>query len=263
MPAADFARDRPIYATLSLHVDLISFAVELPEAQRYARQRQVCRKSILAVFPRQEAPAISLAPAIRLFHHRWSVPIVATLYRDGPLTFASLSGRLAASRDTLADTLAKLETNGVVERQRPGKRTMYVLTPLGQRVGARCLPMVAVVSETGVVEVALKKWPMLVLTALGRGARRYNEAKAALPGITARALAIALKDLQAAGLIDRTVDQGYPPAPLYVVSELGEKLFPALDDLCNAAEPVPEDAATTLGEASTPESAGELAAAET
>ena len=191
--------------------------------------------------PASRGSSISLAPAIRLFHHRWSVPIVATLYRDGPLTFASMSNRLAASRDTLADTLAKLEANGVVERQHPGKRTVYALTPLGLRVGAKCLPMVALVGETGMVQVALKKWPMLVLTALGRGARRYNEARSALPGITARALAIALKDLQAAGLIERTIDQGYPPAPLYVLSDLGRQFFPPLDDLCSAAEPLPED----------------------
>lgn len=170
------------------------------------------------------------------------MPIVATLYRDGPLTFASLAGRMAASRDTLADTLAKLEGNGVVERQHPGKRTVYALTPLGLRVGEKCLPMTALVAETGTLDIALKKWPMLVLTALGRGAKRYNEAKAALPGITARALAIALKDLQAAGLIDRTVEEGYPPAPLYVLSQLGERFFPPLDALCSAAEPGPEEA---------------------
>lgn len=149
---------------------------------------------------------------------------------------------MAASRDTLADTLAKLEANGVVERQRPGKRTFYALTPLGLRVGAKCVAMVALVGETGTLDIALKKWPMLVLTALGRGARRYNEAKAALPGITARALAIALKDLQTAGMIDRTVDQGYPPAPLYCLTELGQRFFPALDELCRAAEPAAEEA---------------------
>lgn len=171
------------------------------------------------------------------------MPIVARLYLTGPMTFAALASRMDASRDTLADTLAKLEANGVVQRQRPGKRTVYALTPLGERVGAHCVPMVEIVAETGQRGVALKKWPMLVLTALGRGARRYNEAKAALPGITARALAIALKDLQTAGLIERTVDQGYPPAPLYVLSEAGRRFFPPLDELCNACVQQPQDTA--------------------
>ena len=174
-----------------------------------------------------------------------------------------MTTRLAASRDTLADTLAKLEVNGVVERQRPGKRTVYALTPLGVRVGAKCLPMVALVGETDRVDIALKKWPMLVLTALGRGAKRYNEAKAALPGITARALAIALKDLQSTGLIERTVEQGYPPAPLYVLSELGVRFFPPLDELCSAAEPVAADQPVPESSLSTAGSSPALAAAET
>lgn len=166
---------------------------------------------------------------------------MGTLYRSGPLTFAGLAGRMSASRDTLNDTLAKLEANGVVVRQPHGRRTVFTLTRLGMRVGERCLPMIEVVSETGTRDLALKKWPMLVLTALGRGATRYNETKAALPGITARALAIALKDLQAAGLIDRTIDEGYPPAPIYMLSELGERFFPPLDALCAAAVPEPGD----------------------
>jgi len=179
---------------------------------------------------------ISLAPAIRLFHHRWSVPIVAVLYRDGAQPFATLASRLSASRDTLTETLAKLETNGVVERQHPGRRTVYALTALGRRVGAACVPMVDLVADTDVLPVALKKWPMLVAVAVGRGATRYGEAKTALPGITARALALALKDLQSVGLVRRTLEHGYPPAPTYDLSERGMQFFPALDALCRAAE---------------------------
>jgi len=164
------------------------------------------------------------------------VPIVARLYRDGPQTFAALAGALAASRDTLTETLAKLEANGVVERQHPGKKTIYSLTELGNAVGATCIPLVELIANTDVFPIALKKWPMLVAVALGRGATRYNEAKAALPGITARALALALKDLQAVGLIERTVDQGYPPAPNYELSEKGQRFFGPLDDLCRACE---------------------------
>jgi DNA-binding HxlR family transcriptional regulator len=161
---------------------------------------------------------------------------VAVLYRDGPQSFAALAANLAASRDTLTETLAKLEANGVIERQRPGKKTFYALTTLGKQVGATCVPLVQIVGDSDLLPVALKKWPMLVAVALGRGATRYNEAKAALPGITARALALALKDLQSVGLVDRTVDHGYPPAPNYVLSDRGWELFPPLDALCRACE---------------------------
>lgn len=166
------------------------------------------------------------------------MPIVARLYRFGPQTFATMAANMSASRDTLTDTLAKLEANGVIERL-PGRRPrpQYALTTLGQQVGATCIPLVELVTEMPEVRAAaLKKWPMLVCVALGRGATRYNETKAALPGITARALALALKDLALAGMVERTIEDGYPPAPTYVLSRKGERFFPALDALCRAAD---------------------------
>lgn len=164
------------------------------------------------------------------------MPIVGLLFEAGPLPFAALAGRMAASRDTLTDTLAKLEMNGVVERRHQGKKTVYALTKLGDAVGSACVPLVTLVGESDVLELALKKWPMLVVVALGRGATHYNETKTALPGMTARSLAIALKELQLAGMIDRTVGAGYPPTTTYQLSAKGQHFFPALDDLCNACE---------------------------
>ena len=162
---------------------------------------------------------------------------MARLYRDGPQTFAVLAARMEASRDTLTETLGKLEANGVIERVPPRRpKPQYALTAVGQRVGAHCVRLVGMVSENeDLLPVALKKWPMLVVVALGRGATRYNETKAALPGITARALALALKDLLAVGLVERTVEHGYPPAPTYVLSPRGQTFFGPLDELCEAA----------------------------
>jgi DNA-binding HxlR family transcriptional regulator len=178
----------------------------------------------------------SLAPAIRLFHYRWSVPIVATLHRDGPRRFAELSHSLSASRDTLTDTLAKLEQSGAVTHEQGVPRPPYRLTPVGEHVGSECVAAVAAIAGTDVLPIALKKWPMLVAVAIGRGATRYNEMKALLPGITARALAIALKDLQAAALVHREVGHGYPPAAAYTLTEKGLAFLPVLDRLCIAAE---------------------------
>jgi len=177
----------------------------------------------------------SLAPAIRLFHYRWSVPIVATLHRDGPSRFADLARSLSASRDTLADTLAKLEQSGAVTHEQGIPRPRYQLTPVGEHVGSACVAAVTAIAGTDVLPIALKKWPMLVAVALGRGASRYNEMKAQLPGITARALALALKDLQAAGMVHREVSHGYPPAATYSLTEKGLRFLPVLDHLCTAA----------------------------
>jgi DNA-binding HxlR family transcriptional regulator len=164
------------------------------------------------------------------------VPIVATLHRDGRLRFADLARRLAASRDTLTETLTRLEASGVVTHEAGVSRPHYCLTPVGERLGDAALATVEAIRRTDLLPIALKKWPMLVAVAIGRGATRYNEMKAMLPGITPRALALALKDLEAAGLVDREVSHSYPPAARYSLSPRGTQLFPVLDRLCVAAE---------------------------
>lgn len=188
-----------------------------------------------------------IEPAIRLFHHRWSVPIVATLYRERGCRFVVLLHHLAASRDTLSETLASLITAGVVMRN-PGYghplRPEYILTPGGERLGPLCIATVAAVREAGLVGIALKKWPMLVLVAIARGAGRYHELMEALPGITARALALALKDLQSAALVDRSVDDGYPPTTLYQPTERAGMVLPALEALVRACESLPSAGAS-------------------
>lgn len=64
----------------------------------------------------------------------------------------------------------------------------------------------------------LRKWSLPILTALGDQPRRFSELSNSLPGTTNRALALALKDLESAGLITRTVTTDYPPASLYGVT---------------------------------------------
>ncbi len=158
------------------------------------------------------------------------------MHRDGPLRFAELARRLAASRDTLADTIARLEASGVVTHDSGVSRPHYRLTAVGEQVGDAALATVAAIRGTDLLPIALKKWPMLVAVAIGRGAGRYNEMKAMLPGITARALALALKDLQAAGMVDREVSHGYPPVARYSLTAKGLELLPVLDRLCQASE---------------------------
>ena len=84
------------------------------------------------------------------------------------------------------------------------------------------------VPELGLVDVALKKWPMLVLVAINRGGSRFGEIKELLPGITPRALTAALRDLQAAGLAGRTITEAWPPHTVYELTELARQLLPVL-----------------------------------
>jgi DNA-binding HxlR family transcriptional regulator len=65
--------------------------------------------------------------------------------------------------------------------------------------------------------VGLKKWSLPVLAELG-APRRFSELRAALPA-TPRALALALKELEAAGLVRRTVTDDRPPRVRYEATE--------------------------------------------
>ena len=151
-----------------------------------------------------------------LFHHRWAVPVLAELRRRRGARFIELRNALEVSRDSLARTLAALIEAGLVARN-PGHghplRPEYVLTPDGARiadVSARLL-----VELNGLEDVALRKWSMPVVRSLGDGPLRFSAVRSALADVTPRALALALKELQAAGLVERTVTDDYPPATLY------------------------------------------------
>ena len=150
------------------------------------------------------------------------------------MRFTELSRSLPrASRDTLAETLSELQRAGVIEHA--PFDPAYRLTPRGAELGEAAVEAVAAVNEAETVRAALKKWPMLVMVAVGRGATRFNDVKAELPGITSGALAPALKDLEEAGLVVRLVTETYPPAVAYALTDAGDELFPVMDRLVRAA----------------------------
>ncbi len=172
------------------------------------------------------------------------MPIVAVLYHDRGAKFVTLLNRTGASRDTLSDTLSHLIEGGAVAKN-PGyghpMRPEYILTPFGEALGAACVKATEMAVALGIVEVALKKWPMLVVVAIGRGGRRFGEIKELLPGITPRALTGALRDLQASGLADRTITESWPPYTIYDLTPLGQQAFAMAEDICVTAERLVED----------------------
>jgi DNA-binding HxlR family transcriptional regulator len=157
---------------------------------------------------------------IALLHHRWSPPILAELHRQRGSRFVALASRLGLSRESLRRTLASLLAAGLVERN-PGYghplRPEYRLTPKGSEIAPRCLELLAALEALDAQEIGLKKWSLPVLRALDENGHpaRFSELRAALPGVTSRALALALKELVAAGLIERAVTGDFPPATLY------------------------------------------------
>lgn len=77
------------------------------------------------------------------------------------------------------------------------------------------------------------RWRAAVLDQLFRGSKRFSELKRALPGITQRTLSQQLRELQAAGIVDRTVHPDTPPRVVYQTTALGESLRPLLDTMCH------------------------------
>jgi DNA-binding HxlR family transcriptional regulator len=98
-------------------------------------------------------------------------------------------------------------------------RPEYVLTDQGKRIAQRCAKLLATSED----ELLLRKWSLPVLAALGQPAR-FSELRAAIPGVTPRALALALKDLQAANLVERRIEDAYPPRTLYTPTPEGRRL---------------------------------------
>jgi DNA-binding HxlR family transcriptional regulator len=167
---------------------------------------------------------MSIPSLIELFHHRWAAPVLAELLREKGTRFVLLANRLGVGRESLRRTLEALIASGHVARN-PGYghplRPEYVLTASGRPVAQRCDRLLAALGPRA--DVGLKKWSMPVLAALG-GSMRFSELREALPGVTARALALALKDLQAAGYVEREVVDDYPPTTIYRLTRAGAGL---------------------------------------
>jgi DNA-binding HxlR family transcriptional regulator len=171
---------------------------------------------------------------IALFHNRWSVPILAELHRQRGSRFVTLARTLGLSRESLRRTLAALIRSGLVGRN-PGYghplRPEYVLTTAGATVAAACRPLIEQLRREDVEEIGLKKWSMPTVFALDEGPRRFSELRDRLEGVSPRALTLALKDLEASGLVDRKVTEDYPPATVYRLTSAGRRLARLLGQL--------------------------------
>ena len=170
-----------------------------------------------------------------LFHNRWSVPVLAELGRGGVEggRFANLTRSLDVSRESLRRTLAALVKAGLVTRN-PGHghplRADYVLTEAGARVAPVCTSLVDRLDAAGLESLARKKWLLPVVFVLSATPARFSGLRAALAPISARALALALKELEAASVVERTLVDDYPPRAEYRLAA-GHDLVEPLTEL--------------------------------
>lgn len=92
------------------------------------------------------------------------------------------------------------------------------------------------------VELIGRRWSGAIIRAMLGGASRFSEVCGTVPGLSDRLLSERLKELEAEGIVTRTV---YPETPVrieYRLTEKGHALAPALDAISGWAEQwIPEE----------------------
>ena len=73
------------------------------------------------------------------------------------------------------------------------------------------------------------KWKVLILRDLLPGAKRFGELKKSIGTVTQKVLTAQLREMEASGLLTRTVYAEVPPRVEYALTELGSSLKPVLD----------------------------------
>jgi DNA-binding HxlR family transcriptional regulator len=81
------------------------------------------------------------------------------------------------------------------------------------------------------IELIGRRWAGAILWALGERPHYFAELTSAVPGLSDRLLSRRLRELEAAGLVERSVHDGAPARVSYSLSEKGRALEPVLEDL--------------------------------
>ena len=101
----------------------------------------------------------------------------------------------------------------------------------------RCEPVPMEVRETE--DLLERRWQLSILYAALTGALRFNEFADAVAGISPRMLSERLRDLEAAGLVQRNVIPSSPPTVEYRLTIKGRRLAPIIEAMRDyAREPV-------------------------
>ena len=95
------------------------------------------------------------------------------------------------------------------------------------RPSRRCEPVPLEIRETA--SLLERRWQLSILYAALSGALRFNEFADAVAGISPRMLSERLRDLEAAGLVQRKVLPTSPPTVEYRLTERGRRLGPLIE----------------------------------
>lgn len=81
------------------------------------------------------------------------------------------------------------------------------------------------------VELVGRRWTGAILRVLMDRPMRFSEVVQAVPELSDRLLSTRMKELEARGIVERTVHSGPPVRVEYALSEMGRELGPALIQL--------------------------------
>jgi DNA-binding HxlR family transcriptional regulator len=81
------------------------------------------------------------------------------------------------------------------------------------------------------VELVGRRWTGAILRVLMDRPMRFSEIAQAVPELSDRLLSERMKELEARGIVDRTVQPGPPVRVQYSLSKMGYELGPALSEL--------------------------------
>jgi len=81
------------------------------------------------------------------------------------------------------------------------------------------------------IELVGGKWKPLILWRLSAGTLRFGQLQRSMAHVTQRMLTLQLRELESAGLVQRTVYPEVPPKVEYMLTALGRSVLPVLESL--------------------------------
>ncbi len=99
-------------------------------------------------------------------------------------------------------------------------------TATGYETRSNCCPL-----YHEAVELVGRRWTGAILRVLMDGPLRFSEVAQSIPELSDRLLSERMKELEARGMVERTVISGPPLRVRYELSKMGRELEPALSEL--------------------------------
>ena len=171
---------------------------------------------------------ISDADLRRLTAGRWLVPLLAHLDEADGSRFAAMLA-LGPSRGMLSAALTQLQDAGWVARNSGHGhplRPEYVLTELGAPIAAFARRLMVQRRKLGLEQ--LPRWSLPIAARLDRNRARFSSLRASLAPVTPRALSLTLKQMVSTDLVDRALEDAFPPVAIYTLTGRGQDLAAAL-----------------------------------